>query len=76
VLRFEPDPQQEVQLSARWAVIDLSSKQALSVKNSRLTRQAKGKSGEALVAAMSEALGDFSREIADALRTLARQPRP
>ena len=76
VLRFEPDPQQEVQLSARWAVVDTGSKQALSVKNSRLTRQAKGKSGEALVAAMSEALGDFSREIADALRTLARQPRP
>ena len=76
VLRFEPDSQQEVQLSARWAVIEVSSKQPLSVKNSRLTRPAKARSSEVLVAAMSEALGDFSREIADALRAIAQKPKP
>ena len=76
ILRFEPDAGQEVQLSARWAVIDTSNKQSRVAKESQFARQAKAKSSEAAVAAMSEALGDLSREIADAVGAVARAQKP
>jgi uncharacterized protein len=76
VVRFEPNAAQDVQLSAHWAVIDSSSKQLLSVKESRLIRQTKAKSSEASVAALSEALGDFSREIADTVQVIAGRRKP
>jgi uncharacterized lipoprotein YmbA len=68
VLRFEPIGRQEVELLARWAVVDASNKKPLVVKESRMARQTKTKSTEASVAALSEALGDLSREIADSIR--------
>ena len=76
LLRFEPDTGQEVQLRARWAVIDGKSKQTQVAKESQFARQAKAKSSEAAVAAMSEALGDLSREIADAVGAIARAQKP
>jgi uncharacterized lipoprotein YmbA len=76
VLRFEPDGARSAELSARWTVIDAGSKKSLGVKEFRLTRQAKARSTEASVAALSEALGDFSREIADSVRAIAGQQRP
>jgi len=75
ILRFEPNPGQEVQLRARWAVIDADTKQARVAKESHFTRHVKTKSSEAAVAAMSEALGDLSREIADAVGAVARAQR-
>ena len=75
ILRFEPDAGQEVQLSARWAVIDADTKQTQVAKESQFARQVKTKSSEAAVAAMSEALGDLSREIADAVGAVARAQR-
>jgi uncharacterized lipoprotein YmbA len=68
VLRFEPIGRQEVELLARWAVVDASNKKSLVVKESRMTRKTKTKSTEASVAALSEALDDLSREIADIIR--------
>jgi uncharacterized lipoprotein YmbA len=68
VLRFEPIGRQEVELLARWAVVDASNKKPLVVKESRMTRKTKTKSTEASVAALSEALDDLSREIADTIR--------
>ena len=76
ILRFEPDAGQEVQLRARWAVIDTNNKQSRVAKESQFTRQAKAKSSEAAVAAMSEALGDLSREIADAVGAVVRAQKP
>ncbi|SRR5713226_2716338 len=76
LLRFEPNAAQEVELSARWAVIDTGNKQPLSVRESRLVRQVKSRSTEASVAALSEALGDLSREIADAIRAINVQGKP
>jgi len=76
ILRFEPNADYEVQLRARWAVIDADTKQARVAKESHFTRQAKTKSSEAAVAAMSEALGDLSREIADAVGAVARAQKP
>ena len=75
ILRFEPNAGQEVQLRARWAVIDADTKQTRVAKESQFARQVKPKSSEAAVAAMSEALGDLSREIADAVGAVARAQR-
>lgn len=72
VLHFESNHLQEAQLMARWDVMDPSTKKLISVRESRLTRQATATSTEASVAALSEALGELSREIADAVRTLDR----
>jgi uncharacterized lipoprotein YmbA len=70
VLRFEANSGREAQLFARWAVSDGGNKNLISVKETRALRQAKEKSTEASVAALSEALGDLSREIADALNVI------
>ena len=67
VLRFEPNTRQEVELLADWALIDLSTKVPLVFKKSRIARQTGTKSMEASVAALSETLGDLSREIADTI---------
>lgn len=67
VLRFEANSAREAQLFARWAVSDGGNKKIISVKETRVLRQAKEKSTEGSVAALSEALGDLSREIADAV---------
>lgn len=73
VLRFEPNRSQEAQLMARWNIIDPSMKKLISTRESRLARQARATSTEATVAALSETLGELSREIADAIRAAERQ---
>jgi len=72
VLHFEPNQLQEAQLMARWNLIDPNTKKLLTTQESLLTRQATAKSAEATVVALSEALGELSREIADAVRAADR----
>ncbi len=72
VLRFEANTRQEVELLADWALIDLSTKVPLVFKKSRIARQSGTKSMEASVAALSETLGDLSRETADTILTRFR----
>jgi hypothetical protein len=67
VLRFEPNTRQEVELLAGWTLIDVSNKTALVSRESRIARLTAAKSMEASVAALSETLGDLSREIADTI---------
>jgi uncharacterized lipoprotein YmbA len=64
VLRFEANAAQDVRLDARWAVLDGNKKHLMQYRESRLARSTNGRSTEAAVAALSEALGDLSREIA------------
>jgi uncharacterized lipoprotein YmbA len=73
ILRFEPTSEGEAQLSARWAINDTASKQALAGRTSFFKRPIKGQPREAAVDAMSELLADLSREIADAVRTAVQQ---
>jgi len=70
VLRFEANSARDAQLFARWSISDGGNKKVISVRESRAVRQAKEKSTEGSVAALSEALGDLSREIADAVRAI------
>jgi uncharacterized lipoprotein YmbA len=70
VLRFEANTAQQAQLSARWAVRNTAKKDSISYRETRLSRPAKARSTEAAVAALSEVLGDFSREIAQAIENM------
>jgi len=76
ILRFEADSAQEAQLAARWSVIDAGTKQPLAIKSSFLRRPSREQTREGSVDAMSEALADLSREIADTVRAIARQQKP
>ena len=67
VLRFEPNARQEVELLAGWTLIDVSNKTALVSRESRIARRTAAKSMDASAAALSETLGDLSREIADTI---------
>ena len=70
VLHFEPNAARDVELAARWLVIDGRNKQPLNLKESRLTRHVNQRSTEASVAALSDAVADLSREIADAVTAI------
>ena len=59
-------------LFARWSVLDGADKKVAVVKESRITRNAKDKSTDGSVAALSEAVGELSREIADAVSAINR----
>jgi uncharacterized protein len=76
VFRFESNLAGEAELSARWAVIDETGKKAPNLKESRLTRPAKEKSIDASVAALSETVGDLSREIAKTVIAVDQQREP
>ena len=67
VLRLEANSERNGQLSARWSVLDDADKKVAVVKESRVIRNAQEKSTDGSVAALSEAVGDLSREIADAV---------
>ena len=70
VLRFESNTAQEAQLSARWAVRHTGKKDSARYRETRFSRPAKARSTDAAVAALSEVLGDFSREIAAAIENM------
>lgn len=73
VLRFEADNERNAQLFARWAVLDGGDKKIAVVKESRAVRNAKEKSTDGSVAALSEAVGDLSREIAETVSAIDRR---
>jgi uncharacterized protein len=70
VLRLEANSERNGQLFARWSVVDGADKKVAVVKESRIIRNAKEKSTDGSVAALSEAVGDLSREIANAISAI------
>ena len=70
VLRLEANSERNGQLFARWSILDSANKKVAVVKESRVTRHAKEKSTDGSVAALSEAVGDLSREIATAVSAI------
>jgi uncharacterized lipoprotein YmbA len=75
VIRFESNDRGEVYLSARWEIFDTSNNNRISLRTgeSGITRQPTAQSTDASVAALSEALGDLSREIANAVSAVDGQ---
>jgi uncharacterized lipoprotein YmbA len=76
VLRFEVNSERNAQLLARWTVLDGADRKVAVLRESRALRNAKDKSTDGSVAALSETVGDFSREIAAAIGELDRQKKP
>ena len=66
VLQFEGNSNQEAWLTARWTVID-RNKKILVGQRSQLNRRAGSLSTEDFAKALSETLGDLSREIVKTL---------
>jgi len=75
VLRFEAATDGTAELAARWTVRKSKSKQALLVRDADVKRLSTSSTTEAAVAALSEAVGELSQDIADALQQLDVQRR-
>ena len=69
VFRFDGQMGGEATLVCRWSLYGEDEKTALIVKRSNITRPVQGKTYQDLVAALSLALGDLSREIAQQIST-------
>jgi uncharacterized protein len=70
VLRLEANSERNGQLFARWSVVAGADKKVAVVKESRIIRNANEKSTDGSVAALSEAVGDLSREIAETVSAI------
>lgn len=67
ILEFEGNRDREVSLIARWRWVRADGSEAHPLQVSSYAESAANRSTEALVAAMSRALGSLSREIASAI---------
>jgi uncharacterized lipoprotein YmbA len=72
VLQFEAGSNQEALLTARWTVID-RNKKLLVGQRSQLNRRTGSLSTEDFVKALSETVGELSREIVKTLQTFEKQ---
>jgi hypothetical protein len=72
VLSFEGSPGGEAVFKVRWAVLDPYLDQALVVRQNTYRSWANGEDQEAMIGALSETVGAFSRDLADQLRSLPR----
>jgi len=75
VLRFEANAAGDVQLSARWSVFDTEKKTLIHYRESRFSRPVTAKSTEDSVAALSQTVGDLSRQIAAAVSAIDGTPK-
>ena len=74
VVRFDGQLGKNATLIARWSVVEEGEKKSLkSVRRSSITRPADGKSYEAMVAALSRTVEEFSREIAETIKALSQK---
>jgi len=71
VTRFDGIPGKQADLRARWGILDKTRKEMLFENHSVLSQPTENDSLEALIAAESRTLADLSREIAEAIKTLA-----
>ena len=76
ILAFEGTPDGQALLKVRWSVLDADLDRVLSVRETAYRRPlTRSGDPEALLAALSGALEDFSREVAAVLRALPRPER-
>ena len=76
VIRFDGELGGEATLLAHYAILDLAASQIeerrIGIWKSSFSRQITDDSYEALVSAMSELVGDLSREVAEKIKGLSR----
>jgi uncharacterized protein len=73
VTRFDGNLGNSAMLRARWMIFGDDGRKLLSSKHLTITEPIKGSDIEALVSAQSRILEQFSRQIAESIRTLADQ---
>jgi hypothetical protein len=76
VTRFDGMHGKKADLRARWGILDETRKKILFENHSVLSQPTENDSMEALIAAESRTLADLSREIAEAIKTLAEKQTP
>jgi uncharacterized protein len=72
VIRFDGSLGGDVSLIVRWAILEGKERKVVTLRKSVIIEPSGGKGYEGMVAADSRALEKLSREIADAIRTLAK----
>ena len=72
VIRFDGPLGGDVSLIARWAILEGKERKLMSGHKSTIVEPSGAQGYEAMVAAYSRALEKLSREIAEAIRTLAK----
>jgi len=72
VIRFDGSLGGDVSLIARWAIFEGKERKLVFARKSTIIEPSGGQGYEAMVAADSRALEKLSREIAEAIRTLAK----
>ena len=73
IVRFDGTPNDSILLKARWAVIEKDGKNFEFVRESSITVSVKGGNYNSVVAAMSEALGELSKEIASGIKPVVKK---
>lgn len=73
IVRFDGTPNDSILLKARWAVIEKDGKNFELVRESSITVSVKGGNYNSVVAAMSEALGELSKEIASGIKPVVKK---
>ncbi len=72
VIRFDGKLGGDISLIASWTIREGQGKKIIRVETSRIQESTGGPSYEAMVEGMSRALGQMSRQIADAIKSLPR----
>ncbi len=72
VIRFDGSLGGDVSLIVRWAILEGKERKVVFASKSTITERSGAQGYEAMVVANSRALEKLSREIADAIRTLAK----
>jgi uncharacterized protein len=70
ISRFDVTAEGEVWLKAKWTVFGQDGKTMAMVRESNIRQPASGRETATLVAAMSQALGNLSKDIADGLTSV------
>jgi uncharacterized protein len=71
IIRFDTFPGETVFLDARWVLLEEDDRQILLEQGSQIQIPLPGEEYDDIVAVQSQALGELSREIAEAIQTLA-----
>lgn len=72
VLKFEGTPEGDALFKVRWGILDAHMLQALVIRDDTYRSRAASSKPGAMVAALSETLSAFSRDMAEQLRGLAK----
>ena len=73
VIRIDGRLGEQATLVARWTILDEKDSRVLLTRKSNLSSPAQGGDYEALVSAQSQTIVAFSRDIAEALKTILKQ---